>query len=140
MSILSYKIANIQVVDFNCLTTLVSDERVRVMSRFNFLINASEKRILCESSYAYMQGEKELLHMTLNCIFQMEEESFESLKKDNGYVVPVDYLRYMATICVGTARGEIHSRAEYAKSDLKEIVLPPIDLTKIISTEAVFKV
>lgn len=138
MSILSYKIANIRVTDFNCERSCPADSQIGIVAKFNFLLNAAEKRIMCESFYSYTHRNSVLLHLSLNCIFQIEEQSFESLKKEDKYIVPVDYLQYMATICVGTARGEIHSRAEQAQSELQNIVLPPIDLTKIIKIEAVF--
>ena len=52
----------------------------------------------------------------------------------------VDWLRYMATIAVGAARGEIHARAEIEKSDLSEIILPPINLVEIIKESIIFPV
>ena len=46
----------------------------------------------------------------------------------------------MATIAVGAARGEIHARAEIEKSDLSEVILPPINLVEIIKESAIFPV
>lgn len=138
MSILSYKIANVRVTDFGCEKSCQADKRIGITTKFNFRMDVAEKRIMCESFYSYTQDNKIVLHLALNCIFQIESQSFESLRKNDKFVVPTDYLQYMATICVGTARGEIHSRAEMAQSEFQDVVLPPIDLTKIINTETVF--
>jgi len=109
---------------------LVAESAVQVKSEYGFAVNVAEHRVRCVSKYIYIQGENELLKLELVCIFEVETEAFENLKKDKELTIPVDFLRYMATICVGTARGNIHARTE--GTTLADVVLPPINLVNTI--------
>ena len=102
----------------------------QVKSEYSFAVSVVEHRVRCISRYIYIQGENELLKLELVCIFEVETEAFEKLKGDNVLTIPVEFLRYMGTICVGTARGDIHARTE--GTILADVVLPPINLVEII--------
>ena len=65
--------------------------------------------------------------------FAIEQSAAKQLKEDKR--IPVGFLRYMATISVGTARGIIHARTE--GTALCELVLPPVNLTNIINEDLV---
>jgi len=71
--------------------------------------------------------------------FEIEPESFQSLfvkkKKKMGLVIPVGLARHLATLTVGTARGVLHERL--SKTKLNALVLPTIDLTKILEDDIV---
>lgn len=140
MSVFSYRISAVDVSGFKCADKFDANSQVDVKTGYSFKINEVENLIACFSSYSYMQNNVVLLSLDLICVFKIKKESFEALRKGNEYIVPVEYLQYMATICVGTARGEIHARAEQCNSGLKEIVLPPINLTEIITSDAIFSV
>ncbi|MDE5872126.1 MAG: hypothetical protein K2H22_09315 [Muribaculaceae bacterium] len=76
----------------------------------------------------------------MDCYFQIDPKYFTSQVKDDVLTIKTEILQYLATIAVGTARGEIHARCAIAESPLQEIVLPPVDITRIIQTPAEFKV
>lgn len=110
---------------------------IQIGSGYNFAINPIEHRIRCESEYLFTQAANSLLNLKLVCTFEVEEPAFEALITDKVITVPVEFLRYMATICVGTARGDIHARTE--GSILSNYVLPPINLVEIIKDPLVIK-
>ena len=60
----------------------------------------------------------------------------EELSKEGR--VPVEFLRYMATIVTGTARGIIHAKTE--NTVLNATVLPPINLVEGIKNDLVINV
>lgn len=103
---------------------------IQINSGYNFAVNEIAHRVRCESLYTYLQNEVEILNLKLVCIFEVEPSAFFALKKDNSITVSVEFLRYMATISVGTARGIIHARTE--STPLSNVVLPPINLVEII--------
>ncbi|MGX7835839.1 hypothetical protein ACWKSR_11875, partial [Campylobacter fetus subsp. venerealis] len=71
--------------------------------------------------------------------FDIEPEAFNSLfvvkKKKKSLVIPVELSRHLATLAVGTARGVLHEKLNRTK--LKDIILPTIDLTKILEEDIV---
>ena len=137
-----YRIVEIIVNGFNVQSdeNLDKNIEINVSTEFSYAVNIPAHRVRCFSKYIYTQDEKEVLAFDLTCTFEVKEDAFNSFIKDDKLTLDVDWLRYMATIAVGAARGEIHARAEIEKSDLSEIILPPINLVEIIKESVIFPV
>lgn len=137
-----YRIVEIIVNGFNVQSdeNLDKNIEINVSTEFSYAVNIPAHRVRCISKYIYTQEEKEVLSCDLTCTFEVKEEAFNSFIKDDKLTLDVDWLIYMATIAVGAARGEIHARAEIEKSDLSEVILPPINLVEIIKESAIFPV
>lgn len=139
MSVLRYKIDKIFTKGFDVRFTDNLD-KLHFSLSFQFKVSVEEKVVCCISRYEYISEEVAVMQLDLECYFQIEPQYFTSLIKDDVLIIKTEILQYLATIAVGTARGEIHARCECAESRLQDIVLPPVDLTKIIKTPAEFKV
>ena len=137
-----YRIVEIIVNGFNVQSdeNLDKNIEINVSTEFSYAVNIPAHRVRCISKYIYTQDEKEVLAFDLTCTFEVKEDAFNSFIKDDKLTLDVDWLIYMATIAVGAARGEIHARAEIEKSDLSEVILPPINLVEIIKESAIFPV
>ena len=104
---------------------------VKVNSSFSFAPSRNLSAIRCKSRFDYVQGDNNLLVLELYVDFQIAEEGIANIKKEG--IIPVDFLRYMGTIVVGTARGIIHSKRE--GTVLNSVVLPPINLVEVITKD-----
>lgn len=109
----------------------INTERVLVKSSYGFSPSEDLQTIGCRSVFNYIQNENLLLVTELLTFFALAPEGVEEIKKKG--VIPVDFLRYMATIAVGAARGVIHTKTE--GTVLNSIVLPPINLVEIIKQD-----
>ncbi len=137
MSIIKYKIERIITNHFS----LENKDEIGKLSfaiSFQFKVNTEERLISCISRYRYLSEEINVMQLELECLFKVEKDNFNSLIKDNKLSINQDFLQYMATIAVGAARGEIHARCQIDNSPLQDIVLPPVNLTKIITKPAEF--
>lgn len=131
-----YKIARLETKQFAIFPeSFNNSEGVGVNSSYEFSISADLTAIRCRSIFRYIQDEKVLLVLELNAFFAIAPEGITEIKEKSS--VPVDFLRYMGTIVVGTARGIIHTKTE--GSVLNSIVLPPINLVEIIKEDLVVK-
>lgn len=139
MSVLKYKINRI-VSDEFFVKDIVDTDNLRLSLSFEFKINVESKAVCCISRYDYMLDQEIMMRLVLECYFQIESAYFESLVKDKVLTIKHEILQYLASIAVGTARGEIHARCQMSDSDIQNIILPPINLTDIIRTPAVFEV
>ena len=139
MSVLKYRIDKIVTKGFKVRQT-DNIAKLHFSLSFQFKVNEEEKVVCCISHYEYRTEEEIMMQLDLECYFQIEPKYFTSLIKDDVLTIKTEILQYLATIAVGTARGEIHARCSIAESPLQEIVLPPVDLTKIIQTPAEFNV
>lgn len=109
----------------------INSEPVLVKSSFGFSPSEDLQTIGCRSVFNYIQNENLLLVTELLTVFALAPEGVEEIKKKG--IIPVDFLRYMATIAVGAARGVIHTKTE--GTVLNSIVLPPINLVEIIKQD-----
>lgn len=137
MSILKYRIERIMTNKFS-LDNNANLGKLSFSISFRFKVNVEERLVSCISRYEYLSGDDKVMQLELECFFIIEKENFKSLVKDKSLTINQNILQYMATIAVGAARGEIHARCQFADSPLQEIVLPPVNLTKIITKPAEF--
>lgn len=137
MNPIPYRIADIQVTAFHCQQQM-QNQPVNIQSSYSFQVSEDTSSFKCISTFGYFQEGQSLMELTLECVFLVESKAFAALKNDGKIELDVETLRYFATISVGTARGEIHARCEALESELATVVLPPINLTKIITHPAVF--
>ena len=129
---LPYRIFRIETKQFAIFPELFENGvEVNVNSSYGFALGQDVSTVRCASRFNYIQGDKTLLILELHVDFQIAEEGISEIKKKG--VIPVDFLRYMATIVVGTARGVIHAKT--AGTVLNPIVLPPINLVETIKED-----
>ncbi len=127
-----YKITQIETKQFAIFSDkFVNGDIVNINTNFNFNLKSDFVQIRCSSLIQFFQKEQLILLLEIVCIFDIANEGVDFIKKENR--VPVDFLRYMATIVVGTARGVIHAKTE--STVLNSIVLPPINLVDAIKDD-----
>jgi hypothetical protein len=128
-----FRINKIKTLQFAMFPENLINDTIRVSTRYEFQLDKENKIILCKSGFQYSQGEKVILVLQIACYFDIEEKGFESFKQDQKIRIPVEFMRYLATISVGTARGVIHAKTE--NTPLNPIVLPPINLVEAIKND-----
>lgn len=132
-----FKIKQIEINQFAMFPEVLdSSKDVQVNTRFIFDAKVDEHIIRCKAAFSYKQGENLILVLVVYCYFDIDSPSLNSFKKDTTYQIPVDFLRYMGTITVGTSRGIIFAKTE--STPINHIVLPPINLIKAINEDYVF--
>lgn len=133
MNTIPFKIIEINTEKFALAETpAVFDENIDVNTNFSFGVNATSQLVRCVMDYTYVYKGKDILKMVLSCVFKIEEEAFSSMLQDGKFMLEPFFSRYLATINVGAARGEIHARCETLKSPLSKIILPPINLVEAL--------
>lgn len=137
MSILNYKIDKIITERFN-LEKIGRVNNLRFSLSFNFKVSVEQSVICCISEFKYKAKDVNVMELSLECYFKILNNNLQNLIKDNILTIDTETLQYLASIAVGAARGEIHARCELEDSPLQNVVLPPVNLTKIITTPAEF--
>lgn len=80
----------------------------------------------CKTEYMFKQKSNIISALTVYCYY-MIEEGFVKSKIENGkLLLSKEFLRYLATISVGTARGIQHAKTQ--GTILNALVIPPINL------------
>lgn len=129
MQTIPYKIGQIKILQFAIFPDkYVNGEEVQIHTSFSFGHNVALDSIRCTAAFSFLQKEELLLISETQCFFNIAQEGIEQLRKE--HEIPVDFLRYMATIATGTVRGIIHAKTE--GTVLNTIILPPINLVNLI--------
>lgn len=132
MNPIPYRIAHIQTLQFALFPEkYINGQEVLINTNVSFGYKSDLSQIRNTLSVQYVQGSDLLLLLQINCYYDIAPEGISSLKEERK--IPVDFLRYMATISVGIARGIIHEKTE--GSVLNPVVLPPVNLVETIKED-----
>ena len=127
-----YKITSVQTPQFAVFPNKYSQgTKTEIQIDFGFLVNRDSLDVACLADIYYSQNNETVLYTQVKCGFSIEDESATALKKSDK--MPVDFLRYLATITVGAARGIIAAKTEH--TPLYAEVLPPINLVDTIKDD-----
>lgn len=123
-----YRIKEIQTLQFAMFPKVYnSDTKTDVQTEFKFFVHKDMLELICISDIYYYQSDKMVLYAQVQCGFSIDGEAAQKLKADNR--IPSDFLRYIATITIGAARGIISAKTE--NTVLHAVVLPPINLVEM---------
>ncbi|WP_024994103.1 hypothetical protein [Phocaeicola paurosaccharolyticus] len=106
-------------------------EDIDISTSYNFAVSKDIAHIRCITNIQYEQKGKLILILEIACHFGIGPEGVSQIKQENN--ISVKFLRYMATIAIGTARGIIHSQTQ--STPINAFVLPPINLIPAITED-----
>ena len=140
MNTIPFKVIGLNVEKFE-LTEIPAkiEGNIDVKTNFSFGVNTASQFVRCLIDYTYVYRGEGILNMVFACVFKIEEEAFGKMMQEDRFVIEPFFSRYLATINVGAARGEIHARCEAAKNPLSQIVLPPINLVEALPEDVVIE-
>lgn len=131
-----YRISHIETKQFAIFPDkFINGDSVNIKANYNFSLRSDLTQIKCSSTIYFLQKEQLILVLEIECNFSIAPEGVDFIMEQNK--VSVDFLRYMATIVVGTARGIICAKTE--GTVLSSVVLPPINLVDAIKEDLFIK-
>ena len=140
MNTIPFKVIGLNVEKFELSECPSSFEgNIDVNTNFSYGVNSASQLVRCLIDYTYVYKGERILNMVFTCVFKIEEEALSKMLQENKFVIDPFFSRYLATINVGAARGEIHARCEALKSPLAQIVLPPINLVEALPNDIVIE-
>lgn len=141
MKTIPFRIVGIETSDFFFKKDVVLDGgKVDVTTNFMFAVNKEAKLVKCIIDYTYVRQDEKIMSLTVSCIFAIEPQAFGEMIRDNKFVIEPFLSQYLATINVGTARGELHARCELNNSPLANVILPPINLVEALPNDVVIEI
>lgn len=140
MKRIPYRLIKIENNEFAAFEDNVCEDGMfSIKTEFGFSVSLKQHLVKCEATFlGENSNDLPIFKLVLTCFFSIEPSTLEELIKDDVITIPVDFLRYMGTIVVGTARGYLFARTE--KSNLSEYVLPPLNLMEAIKEDFVVSV
>lgn len=125
-----YRIASIHTNQFAMFLDKYSvGDGITINATFRYEYKPDLSTIRCTTTIQYIQNENVVMVLELGCEFAIQEQGAEAIRQSGQ--INVEFLRYLATIAVGTARGVIHAKTE--GSMLNGLVLPPLNVVETIT-------
>ena len=118
----------------------VSNGDVDLETSFAFSVNFPIHHIRSIVLYRLLQRGVCVLEHQLICSFEVREKEFNQMIVGNQLILKADFARYVTTINVGAARGEIHARCSQAESNIAKVILPPINLVEALPDDIIFDI
>lgn len=140
MDTIPFKVIGLNVEKFELAENpVIIEGNIDVKTDFSFGVNTASQLVRCLIAYTYVYRGEGILNMVYTCVFKIEDEAFGKMLQENKFVIEPFFSRYLATINVGAARGEIHARCEAVNNPLSRIVLPPINLVEALPEDIVIE-
>jgi len=92
--------------------------------------NYSARSIMITVSANYKVHDKLVMTIKVSSFFEIEEDSWNSLKDGEYVVIPKDFLLHIGGIAFSTTRGVLFAKTE--GTDLNRIILPIIYMDQVI--------
>lgn len=135
---LQFGIANINTLEFAILEENFSEsEETALGTSVNFSFDKENQMLGVDVSFQFMQDEKAFLVITVQCVFQIGDEAWESFVADNILTIPKGFASHLAVITVGTVRGVLHEKTK--DTPFNDFIIPTINLTAIIKEDVVLE-
>ena len=129
---IAYRITRIETLQFAIFPdAFQSGPDVRIDTNFEYNVRSDIGQIRNVLKISYVQNDKLLLVAELACYFDIAPEGAQLIKAQGK--VPVDFLRFLGSVSVGTIRGLIHAKTE--GTVLNPIILPPVNLEDMIKND-----
>ena len=129
-----YTITSIQTPQFAVFPTKYTQGvKTDIQIDFGFFVHKERLDIICLADINFYQNKEIVLYTQVKCVFSIAGESATELKEKDK--IPAEFLRYIATITVGAARGIISAKTE--NTPLYSEILPPINLVENIKDDII---
>lgn len=127
-----YCISRIETIQFALFPdNFQNGQEVSVNTNCGYIVRSDIQQVRNVINVNYMQDDKFLMIAELACYYDIAPEGVEAIRAEGK--IPVDFLRYMGSISVGTIRGLIHAKTE--GTVLSPVVLPPVNLEEAIQND-----
>jgi len=134
----SFRLRKIKTKQFATIDeTDIVESKIQLDAGIGFSINSSLKVIGCSAKFEFKSAGIVFLLLEVVCEFDIKPETWDTLLDDSSIKFPLDLVRHLAVITVGTARGILHAKTE--DSIYNKYFLPPVDVTQIVVSDEEFK-
>lgn len=112
---------------------ICTDKNIRFDNSFEFGFNREHRVLFCKTAVEGYSDDKPIFKILMTSYFEIAAESIVEITEDNGKVVfdPMTLVQF-ASLNYSSLRGALFIKS--ADTALRDIVLPPIYLNKIIKS------
>jgi hypothetical protein len=136
-----FRLLKITTVQFAVIeNAFLESEPIQLGAGVNYAIDEKNKAIACIVRFQFAINESPFLIIHVKCDFRIKDNAWMSFidADKNEIKFPIDFVRHLAVLTVGTARGILHSKTENTK--FNKYFLPTINVNELIKEGFSFKI
>jgi hypothetical protein len=105
---------------------------------FGFGVEFSKRMIGVTVRFVLQKNEQPLLKTEITCYFEVEQNAFaEKLSKEGSIILPSGFVKHLAMITTGTARGVLFANTK--GTDFNKYILGLVNVNKMFKEDIVLK-
>lgn len=114
------------------------DQPVEIGTAVSFSVDDTENNILLtDLTVDCSIKEKIFIKIRVLFYYKIEEQSWESLKKDNAIIFPKNIVTHLSLLSFGTLRGILFEKIHSDETKLSNYILPLINISDLINDDVV---
>ncbi len=116
----------------------VQDESVQLKASIYYGVNQENNMIACFCNFQFHIKDMPIMKLDTVCKFAIPKENWNNfIDKNNNIEFEIGFLRHLAMISVGTARGILHCKTENTK--FNKFFLPTVNVEEIVNKPSKFE-
>ena len=118
--------------------SFIENETIQLAFGLQFAIDAANRMIGCSTNFQFQINESPFIILKIKVEVEVEEAAWDRFVVDNqqSIVFAKDFMRHIAVITIGTARGVLHAKTE--NTDFNKYFLPTVNVEELVFEDISF--
>jgi hypothetical protein len=116
--------------------SFTEENEIAINHKLSFGISVDTYSVMVNLIVNYECNSNPFIIIEVNCIFDVNEEVFNTWVTEESVSVPEGLAKHFAVLTTGTTRGVLHAKLE--KSDFSDYILPTININDVVEEDVVF--
>jgi hypothetical protein len=113
-----------------------SKKELNITTSLEFKINEEQKLIGVFATFTFEQAKKTFIKIQVSCHFAIDQNAWESFRKEDVIVFPKNFMAHLTMLTIGTSRGVLHAKTE--GTEFNKFILPTINVNQLVDKDAEF--
>lgn len=136
---IAFALADIKTLQFALFEENISPKKntaVNLITHVQFAGNPLNKCVIVAVTQTFQQANRTLIKIQVECTFLIEENLWDKATKEQALTMPVEFMRHLTVICIGTMRGVLHTKTE--NTAFSNLLLPIIYVEDLVPSDVHF--
>lgn len=134
----NFKIVRINTEQFAILQEPLKEKERKVKTELKFGVDQAKRVVGVFARFSFTQEQKVFMIIEVSCHFELDQTSWQSWKSVTRFIIPQNFMRHLAIITIGCARGVLHAKTE--NTSCAGTILPTVNLHAMIKADLSFDV
>jgi hypothetical protein len=118
--------------------TLAIDARIQQNIGYGFGVDIENQVVGVTMDFVLLKNSIPLLKSEIICYFEIEENAFNTICKENKVVLPSGFAKHLAMITTGTARGVLYANTK--GTEFNKFLLGLINIDQIFKEDVIVEI